>query len=160
MSKLWYFIRTASVKQGYKIWRGWKGRRANRIFQTRRMYIWTSCLSMIKHRNLGTRQGKWCSNKVWDRLVSCILHYPCKKRGRRSGPKVADEGTQATMCEVQLKVDLNGLHFPQKMQGALKGSMLKRWLVLIFKGRKRGKRLACLPSSAQLTVTKPVDWVA
>lgn len=38
------------------------------------MYIWASCLSMIKHRNPGTRQGKWCFNKVSDRLVSCILH--------------------------------------------------------------------------------------
>lgn len=152
MSKLWYLIRTASVKQGYKLCRGagggW-GRQANRIFQTR-TYIWTSCLSMIKHRNLGTRQGKWCFNKVWDRLVSCILHYPCKKGGEGS-PKVADQSVQAAVCvwaaaKGGTQVKQGGFKWArlplQKMQRSLKGSMLK-WVayVLIFKDRKRCTRL-------------------
>lgn len=73
-SKLWYLISPASVQQGYKMQRGGETDKPTRVFQTRIMYIWASCLSMIKHRNLGTRQGKWCFNKVRDRLVSCILH--------------------------------------------------------------------------------------
>lgn len=83
-----------------------------RVFQARIMYIWTSWLSMIKHRNLGTRQGKWCFNKVWNRPVSCILYYPCKQKcrgaggggaGAEYGPKIANQGTQAMARELLLE---------------------------------------------------------
>ena len=79
-----------------KLGGGWEGRQANRVFQTRIMYIWTSCLSMIKHRNLGTRQGKWCFNKVWNGPVSCTLHLLSQKKKEKKkgsiGPSVADQG--------------------------------------------------------------------
>lgn len=153
MSKLWYLIRTASVKQGYKLCRGAGGggeedkptefSKQERIFE-QAAFLWLS--TEIWEQGRGNDVLIRYETGLW--AAFCIT---LAKRGGEGSPKVADQSVQAAVCvwaaaKGGTQVKQGGFKWArlplQKMQRSLKGSMLK-WVayVLIFKDRKRCTRL-------------------
>ena len=121
MSKFWYLIRTASVRQGYKICR--QGEKEDKptelskqeecIFE-QAAFLWLS--TEIWEQGRGNDVLIRCETGLW--AAFCITL--AKKRGERY-PKVVDLSTQAPMCQLLLKVaqrsrkvGSHGLQFPDR----------------------------------------------
>lgn len=159
MSKLWYLIRTASVKQGYKLCRGAGGgeedkptefSKQERIFE-QAAFLWLS--TEIWEQGRGNDVLIRYETGLW--AAFCIT---LAKRGGRGVQKLQIKVYRLLcVCELPLKVahrsskvDLNGLDFPyRKCKDPSKAACWNGWLMSSFSRTGRDVQgFTCLPPSA------------